>query len=53
MISVDKNEARLIREKFPDIRIVRTVRQKSKRGRYFCEESKPAIRFINEIRGNK
>ncbi len=50
MISINKEEAKAIRENLPNVHIVRTMKQKSKRGRYFCEESKQAIRFIKNMR---
>ncbi len=50
MISINKEEAKAMRENLPNVHIVRTMKQKSKRGRYFCEESKQAIRFIKNMR---
>lgn len=40
MISIGKKEAELIREKVPNACIVRTMKQKSKRHHYFCEETR-------------
>lgn len=50
MISINKSEANAIRENLPNVHIVRTMKQKSKRGHYFCEESKQAIRFLSDFR---
>ena len=50
MISINKIEAKAIREHLPNVHIVRTMRQKSKRGHYFCEESGQAIRFLEDFR---
>ena len=50
MISINKSEAKAIRENLPNVHIVRTMKQKSKRGRYFCEESRAAIRFLDGLR---
>lgn len=50
MISINKEEAKAMREHLPNVHIVRTMKQKSKRGRYFCKESKQAIRFIKNMR---
>ena len=50
LITINKEEARLVREKFPNIHIMRTMKQKSKRGHYYCEESRKVINFINNIR---
>ena len=50
MISINKEEAKAIRENFSNIQIIRTVKQKSKRGRYFCEENNSVIKFLNKMR---
>ena len=53
MITISKEEAKAVREKFPNVHIVRTMRQKSKRGRYYCEESRKVISFIRNMREKK
>ena len=50
MISINKTEANAIRKILPNVHIVRTMKQKSKRGHYFCEESGQAITFLNKFR---
>lgn len=50
MISINKSEAKAIRENLPNVHIVRTMKQKSKRGHYFCEESRQAIKFLEDFR---
>ena len=50
MFHVTKEEAAVIRERCPHVNIVRTMKQKSKRGNYFCEETAAAIRVIRELR---
>lgn len=50
MISINKSEAKAIRENLPNVHIVRTMKQKSKRGHYFCEESRQAVRFLEDFR---
>lgn len=50
MISINKSEARAMRERLPNVHIVRTMKQKSKRGHYFCEESRQAIKFLEDFR---
>lgn len=50
LITINKEEARLVREKFPNAHIMRTMKQKSKRGHYYCEENRRVINFINSIR---
>lgn len=52
MIIVTKSEVEAIREKFPRAHIVRTMKQKSKRHRYFCEESPYVLKFIASLRGD-
>lgn len=53
MISITKEEKDAIKAQFPNVHIVRTVKQKSKRHRYYCEERKPVMKYLNETRGNK
>ena len=50
MISINKEEAKAMREYLPNAHIVRTMKQKSKRGHYFCEESKQVIKFLKNMR---
>ena len=50
MIAINKAEAEAIRERFPNTHIVRTMKQKSKRHRYYCEESKGVVRFLDNFR---
>lgn len=52
MIFINKEEAAALRKKFPQAHIVRTMKTKSKRGHYYCEESKPVARYIEVLRGN-
>lgn len=50
MIAISKNEKDLIRERFPNTHIVRTMKQKSKRHKYYCEENKRVMHFLKQIR---
>lgn len=50
MISITKEEKGAIKEAYPNTHIVRTMKQKSKRHKYYCEESSQVIRFLNESR---
>jgi len=50
MIAIDKAEKEAICARFPNIHIVRTMKQKSKRHRYYCEESKSVLRFLQGMR---
>lgn len=50
MIAISKQEKEAIVKRFPNVHIVRTMKQKSKRHRYYCEEPKGVIRFLEETR---
>ena len=50
MISINKSEAKALRESLLNVRIVRTMKQKSKRGHYFCEETRQAMYFLKNLR---
>ena len=43
----------MILERFPHVHIVRTMKNKSKRHRYYCEESKGVLRLLEKTRNNK
>ena len=51
MISVTKEETETIRKQIPEAHIVRTERQKSKRHRYYCEETPDVMRLLRRLRG--
>lgn len=52
IILISKDEYQKIRERFPDVHIRRTVKQKSKRGRYYCTERRDVMNYLmNNIRG--
>lgn len=50
MISITKAEKDAISKQFPNVHIVRTMRQKSKRHHYYCEETKPVMRLLKQMR---
>lgn len=50
MIAITKAEKDTIRERFPDVHIVRTMKQKSKRHHYYCEELRPVMNYLNKLR---
>lgn len=50
MIAICKEDAALIRQYFPNVTIVRTMRQKSKRHHYYCEEDRRAMKFLKLIK---
>lgn len=52
MIAITKAEKEVIAERFPNVHIVRTMKQKSKRHRYYCEESKAVMRYLDKVRSN-
>lgn len=52
MVAISKEEKAVITERFPNVHIVRTMRQKSKRHHYYCEESKGVMRYLEETRNN-
>lgn len=52
MIAISKQEKEAIVKRFPKVHIVRTMKKKSKRHRYYCEESKGVMRYLDEVRGS-
>lgn len=52
MIAINKAEKDAISAQFPNVHIVRTMKNKSKRHRYYCEESRAVIRYLNRVRGD-
>lgn len=52
MVLITKAEKEALLEKFPKVGIVRTMRQRSKRHRYYCEEAPGVMRFLNQLRRN-
>lgn len=50
MIAINKAEKEVISTRFPNVHIVRTMKQKSKRHHYYCEESKNVIKLLRDIR---
>lgn len=50
MVLISKQEKEAIRERFQKVGITRTMRQRSKRHRYYCEEAPAVMRFLNKLR---
>lgn len=50
MVRVTKNEKEAILKSFPNAHIRRTMKCKSERHHYFCEESEKIIEFLNAYR---
>ena len=50
MVAITKDEAAYLRENCPNVHIVRTMKQKSKRHKYFCEEIAGVMSVLNHYR---
>ena len=50
MISISQKEKEIIAKKFPRVHIRRTVKQKTKRHRYYMEEDRAAMRMLRNLR---
>lgn len=51
MIAITKDEKNAIREKYPNVHIVRTMKQDSKRHHYYMVEASSPMRMLNLMRG--
>lgn len=51
MILITRDEKQAVLEKFPNIHIVRTMKQDSKRHRYYMVEEPGPMRLIRKMRG--
>lgn len=52
MVAISKTEKEAISKRFPRAHIVRTMKQKSKRHHYYCEETRQIINFLKGIRNS-
>lgn len=50
MIRIDKDEAAYLRDRFPGLNITRTMKKKSKRHRYYVEESRKVLTALDKFR---
>lgn len=50
MVIINREERDAIAKKFPDVTIVRTMKSDSKRGHYYLEERRDAMKFLREFR---
>lgn len=50
MIQINKTEKEVISKQLPNTHIVRTMKQKSKRHHYYCEENIQVIQLLAELR---
>lgn len=53
MIAINKEEKDAVIARFPEVHIVRTMKNKSKRHHYYCEETRQVSKFINNYRRSK
>ncbi len=51
MIAITAKEKKVISEKYPQVHVVRTMRQDSKRRHYYCEEAGCVMRLLRAMRG--
>ena len=51
MILISRDEKQAVLEKFPSVHIVRTMKQDSKRHRYYMVEEPGPMRLIRKMRG--
>lgn len=50
MVVITKREKDVIAARMPHVHIRRTVKQKTKRHKYYMEENKAAMRLLKELR---
>lgn len=50
LVLINEEEKRVIAEQLPHVHICRTVRQKSKRHRYYMEEDRNAMKLLRRLR---
>lgn len=53
MVAITKLEKNTIKEHYPNAHIVRTMKQKSKRHHYYCEETRAVMQFLQEFRNRE
>lgn len=51
MILISREEKQAVLEKFPNVHIVRTMKQRSKRHRYYMTEEYGPMQIIMKMRG--
>ena len=52
MIAINKEEKDAVRAKYPNVHIVRTMKQDSKRHHYFVEEHSGVTRLLRNMRAD-
>ena len=51
MIAITKKEKEAVLAKYPKTYIIRTMKQDSRRGHYYCTENKGVMALIAKMRG--
>lgn len=51
MISITLDEKNVIRERFPNVHIARTMKGDSKRHHYYVEEASGVMKLVRQLRG--
>lgn len=52
MIAITADEKKIIHEQYPDVHIVRTMKQDSKRHHYYMTEDKKPMKLLRKLREN-
>jgi len=50
LIAISKEEKEIILKMYPNVHIVRTAKQRSRRHRYYCEENRGAMALLKSLR---
>lgn len=50
MVPITREEKQLLKVKYPDLCVARTMKQDSKRKHYYCEERAGAMAYLERIR---
>lgn len=50
MIAITAEEKKIIHEQYPDVHIVRTMKQDSKRHHYYMTEDKKPMKLLSKLR---
>ena len=50
MVSITAEEKKIIHEQYPDVHIVRTMKQDSKRHHYYMTEDKKPMKLLRKLR---
>ena len=50
MVPITREEKELLKKKYPDLCVARTMKQDSKRKHYYCEERAGAMAYLEKLR---